>query len=133
MELTKNQRERSVFIDINNKYAPGGTPILVTNLTAINKKIYNVLTTPINSLPMEPDFGANLESFLQEPFDSITRGNIEASVLTALIEWVPEISVNPADISVVMDEAAQSFSVRVSYSIRNTNADGSIAINFSNE
>lgn len=134
MELTKAERERAVFIDVNSEYTVGGKKILLTDENALNGKVINVLVTPKNSLIMEPEFGCDLERYLKEPFTPSTASRIESDVLSALVEWVTEIAVTPSDVKVLLDSKEIKFYLNVSYRVRQfPNVRGKLSLAFSNQ
>ena len=134
MELTKNERERAVFIDVNAEYTVGGKKILLIDEASLNGKVMNVLVTPKNSLIMEPNFGCDLERYLKEPFTLTTASRIESDVLSALMEWIDEITVTPSDVVVRLDPKEVKFYLNVSYRVKQfPNVRGKLALTFANQ
>lgn len=131
MELTKAQRTSALYIDVNADYTVGGKKILLTNVEAVEGKIYNVLTTPKRTLVMEPEFGCDLENYLKRPFTKATAREIEATVLSSLTQWVPEIVVGPSDISCILDAASPKFYLTVTYRIRQYGVAAKTTLTFS--
>lgn len=59
---------------------------------AIKSSVLNILNLKLLSIFGQPSLGANLEQFIFEPMDFITRHQIEETVLSALYSSEPRIT-----------------------------------------
>jgi phage baseplate assembly protein W len=60
---------------------------------SIREAIWIILSTPVRSKIMQPDFGCGIHDYLFAPNNSATRASVEGQVSRALIRWEPRVDV----------------------------------------
>lgn len=65
----------------------------VTDASAINNAIKNILLTQKGSLPGKPEFGSRIAEVLFSQIDSITVGILKRHITEALARWEKRITV----------------------------------------
>ena len=60
---------------------------------AIRQAIWIILTTPLRSRIMQPDFGCAIHDFLFAPNSAATRAAVQDAVRDALVRWEPRVDV----------------------------------------
>lgn len=65
----------------------------VRDLDAIKNSIKNILSTERGEKPFRPDFGCNLNSYLFEPADNITKASIRDSIEKSIGDHEPRVEV----------------------------------------
>lgn len=119
--------DTALYIDINtrmglsvneNEYA--------VEIKAIENSIYNILSCPLGSRWMRPDFGSRLSYLLFESQTGDTSQFILMSCIQALQKWeeriIPEISRSS------VTEIKDGFSVVIGYTVKDTNVFASTSL-----
>ena len=75
----------------------------VTNVSAINNAINNILNTKIGSVPGRPDFGSNIHRILFNQLDHITENLLKNYIKEALNLWEPRIFVHSVNVTSVSE------------------------------
>ncbi len=71
-----------------------------TTLQQAQHNIRNLLMTIKGERPMQPDFGADIYTYIFEPIDNESLStNIEASIREAISLWLPYVIVKSIDIN----------------------------------
>lgn len=67
---------------------------VVTDVSAINNSIKNILLTKKGSVPGKPRFGSDIYKIVFEMMDPITEDMLKQYTLAALREFEPRITIN---------------------------------------
>lgn len=118
-----------MFRDLNTDYGLNTSPILITELDAIQNKLYNLLRCPKGSRFMQPEFGTNLLQFIHEPCDGVTAHKIRMDFILAIERWMPEILLDLNNTYVVQNPSVTGYYVKLSYSIPLLNTTTSLSFN----
>ena len=84
------------FKDINitfKKHPVTNDLVVSRDASAIKQSIVNLLLTNKGERPFNPDYGSNIRSYLFEPLDYATAGQVSASIEGTLAEFEPRIDV----------------------------------------
>ena len=84
------------FKDINinfKKHPVTGDLVVSKDASAIKQAIVNLLLTNKGERPFKPDYGSDIRSYLFEPLDYATAGQVSASIEGTLAEFEPRIDV----------------------------------------
>lgn len=76
------------FVDVNSDFSLNGKPEIITEDDAIRAQIRNILSTPLGSEHMEPEYGSMLPFRLFDPITAMTAYIIEGDTLTAVNRWM---------------------------------------------
>ncbi|TCP73430.1 hypothetical protein EC849_117117 [Pseudomonas putida] len=66
-----------------------GQPL--TGLDHLKQSIEDILTTPLGSRRMRPDYGSNLRRFVDMPVNEGWKSAVQAEVARALGRWEPRV------------------------------------------
>ena len=80
---------------------------LITGIDYLRQSVWRILSTPLGTRVMRPEFGSRLPELVDYPFNPSTRLAMEAAVSDALARWEPtfdvqEVEVEMIDIGVVL-------------------------------
>lgn len=106
---------RVIFVDLNPTYGITDNNIMIINRDAINRQIYNILSTLKGTRIFEPEFGSNIQAMIFEPKNQVSSSSIYAEVISALKRWQPRIKVNSA--STYVTETEDGYLVHIDYTI----------------
>jgi len=84
------------FKDINitfKKHPVTGDIVVSKDASAIKQAIVNLLLTNKGERPFNPDYGSDIRSYLFEPLDYATAGQIDLSIRNTISEFEPRINV----------------------------------------
>ena len=84
------------FKDINitfKKHPVTGDIVVSKDASAIKQAIVNLLLTNKGERPFNPDYGSDIRSYLFEPLDFATAGQIDLSIRNTIAEFEPRISI----------------------------------------
>ena len=109
---------------------PTGLNVTYTTKEATKSNILNFLLTGKRERIMNPIFGAGIREQLFEQITSNTIENIEDIIKFGLNDYFPQIQLNNLTVSSSPDQ--NIIQIYFSYSIRNTNIQDEIIINFNN-
>lgn len=109
---------------------PTGLNITYTTKEATKSNILNFLLTGKRERIMNPIFGAGIREQLFEQITSNTVENIEDIIKFGLNDYFPQIQLNNLTVSSSPDQ--NLIQIYFSYSIKNTNIQDEIVINFNN-
>lgn len=65
---------------------------LQSEIEQIRQSIQDILTTPIGSRLMRRNYGSFLSQMIDAPFNDVTRMQLSAAAVTALIQWENRIN-----------------------------------------
>lgn len=121
----------ATWIDVNSLYTQNSQPDRLPDVQAVSNSIYNILNCPIGgrSRIFQPEYGALLYQFLQEPIDQITAGNINTSLIQALARWEPRIAVDTSRSYVQPDYTIIGYNVRIAFTVLLTSNKSSVSFN----
>ena len=106
------------FKDINitfKKHPVTNDLVVSRDASAIKQSIVNLLLTNKGERPFNPDYGSNIRSYLFEPLDYATAGQVSSSIQNTLTEFEPRITVISIDTSPNYDQ--NGFEVELTYEI----------------
>lgn len=107
-----------------------GLNITYTTKEATKSNILNFLLTGKRERIMNPNFGAGIREQLFEQITSNNIENIEDIIKFGLNDYFPQLKLNNLTINSFPDQ--NIIQIYFSYSIRNTNIQDEIIINFNN-
>ncbi len=113
----------ATWIDENSQFTVDSNPDRLPDVLAVNNSIFNLLNSPLGSRSriFQPEYGASLYQFLQEPLDQSTANKIRIGFIQALARWEPRITIDMANSYVNANFSAYGYDVCVAYSL-NLNA-----------
>ena len=106
------------FKDINitfKKHPVTNDLVVSRDASAIKQSIVNLLLTNKGERPFNPDYGSDIRSYLFEPLDYATAGQVSSSIQNTLTEFEPRITVISIDTSPNYDQ--NGFEVELTYEI----------------
>jgi phage baseplate assembly protein W len=109
---------------------PTGLNITYTTKDAVKSNILNFFLTGKRERIMSPDFGAGIREQLFEQITNNTAENLEDIITFGLSDYFPQIQLTNLNVSALPDQ--NLIQIYFSYSIRNTNMQDEITINFNN-
>lgn len=109
---------------------PTGLNITYTTKEATKSNILNFLLTGKRERIMNPNLGAGIREQLFEQITSNTIENIEDIITFGLNDYFPQIKLNNLTVNSTPDQ--NLIQIYFSYSIKNTNIQDEIVINFNN-
>jgi len=101
--------------------------VTVKDKAAIVQAITSLLFTQKGERPFQPDLGCDLYGSLFEPLDFVTAGVIQSQINETISKYEPRIRVD--DISVIIDEQNNGYSVEMFYTIVGRD-DAPVAVEF---
>lgn len=107
-----------------------GLNITYTTKEATKSNILNFLLTGKRERIMNPNFGAGIREQLFEQITSNNIENIEDVIKFGLNDYFPQVQLNNLTVNSFPDQ--NIIQIYFSYSIRNTNIQDEIIINFNN-
>jgi phage baseplate assembly protein W len=109
---------------------PTGLNITYTTKDAIKSNILNFFLTGKRERIMNPNFGAGIREQLFEQITNNTVENIEDIIAFGLNDYFPQVQLTNLNVSATPDQ--NIIQIYFSYSIKNTNIQDEIIINFNN-
>jgi len=109
---------------------PTGLNITYTTKEAVKSNILNYFLTGKRERIMNPNFGAGIREQLFEQITNNTTENLEDIITFGLNDYFPQIQLINLNINATPDQ--NLIQIYFSYSIRNTNIQDEITINFNN-
>ena len=110
------------FKDINitfKKHPVTNDLVVSRDASAIKQSIVNLLLTNKGERPFNPDYGSNIRSYLFEPLDYATAGQVSSSIQNTLTEFEPRIDVVSIDTYPNFND--NGFNVELEYEIVGSN------------
>ena len=109
---------------------PTGLNVTYTTKEAIKSNILNFFLTGKRERIMNPNLGAGIREQLFEQITNNTVENIEDIITFGLNDYFPQILLLNLNVNTLPDQ--NQIQIYFSYSIRNTNIQDEIIINFNN-
>ena len=78
-----------------------GQPL--SGLDHLKQSIEDILTTPLGSRRMRPDYGSNLRRFVDLPVNEGWKSAVQAEVARALGRWEPRLRLERVVVTSVLD------------------------------
>ncbi|MNP03406.1 Lysozyme [compost metagenome] len=78
-----------------------GQPL--SGLDHLKQSIEDILTTPLGSRRMRPDYGSNLRRFVDLPVNDGWKSAVQAEVARALGRWEPRVQLERVKVVSVLD------------------------------
>ncbi|MEM9543978.1 MAG: GPW/gp25 family protein [Cyanobacteria bacterium P01_E01_bin.42] len=100
---------------------------ILTDRDDINRCIKNILLTPLGSIPHHPDFGANLDAFLDRPINSV-RGLLIREIYRAIERWEPRVKIENVHINYNATKNIVKLNVDVFWVLIGSQADGIVNV-----
>jgi len=72
----------------------------------LKQAVRTILSTPLGSDPLRPDFGSRLPDYLDWPIDR-ARPHIVRETVAAIRKWEPRVSLKRVSVSTASDNPAQ--------------------------
>jgi phage baseplate assembly protein W len=109
---------------------PTGLNITYTTKEAVKSNILNFFLTGKRERIMSPNMGAGIREQLFEQITNNTAENLEDIITFGLSDYFPQIQLTNLNVTASPDQ--NLIQIYFSYSIRNTNMQDEITINFNN-
>jgi phage baseplate assembly protein W len=109
---------------------PTGLNITYTTKDAVKSNILNFFLTGKRERIMNPNMGAGIREQLFEQITNNTAENLEDIITFGLGDYFPQIQLTSLNVNAAPDQ--NLIQIYFSYSIRNTNMQDEITINFNN-
>ena len=109
---------------------PTGLNITYTTKEAVKSNILNFFLTGKRERIMNPIFGAGIREQLFEQITNDTAENLEDIITFGLNDYFPQIQLTNLNVNAAPDQ--NLIQIYFSYSIKNTNIQDEITINFNN-
>jgi phage baseplate assembly protein W len=109
---------------------PTGLNITYTTKEAVKSNILNFFLTGKRERIMNPIFGAGIREQLFEQITNNTAENLEDIITFGLNDYFPQIQLTDLKVNASPDQ--NLIQIYFSYSIKNTNMQDEITINFNN-
>lgn len=109
---------------------PTGLNVTYTTKEAVKSNILNFFLTGKRERIMNPNFGAGIREQLFEQITNNTAENLEDIITFGLNDYFPQIQLINLNVNASPDQ--NLIQIYFSYSIRNTNMQDEITINFNN-
>ena len=109
---------------------PTGLNITYTTKDAVKSNILNFFLTGKRERIMSPNFGAGIREQLFEQITNDTAENLEDIITFGLNDYFPQIQLTNLNVNAAPDQ--NLIQIYFSYSIKNTNMQDEITINFNN-
>ncbi|MFJ4256702.1 GPW/gp25 family protein [Pseudomonas monteilii] len=74
-----------------------------TGLDHLKQSVEDILTTPLNSRRMRPEYGCNLRRFVDMPVNEGWKSAVQAEVARALGRWEPRLQLERVKVVSVID------------------------------
>ena len=109
---------------------PTGLNITYTTKEAVKSNILNFFLTGKRERIMNPNMGAGIREQLFEQITNNTVENLEDIIAFGLNDYFPQVQLTNLNVSATPDQ--NIIQIYFSYSIKNTNIQDEITINFNN-
>jgi phage baseplate assembly protein W len=109
---------------------PTGLNITYTTKEAVKSNILNFFLTGKRERIMNPNMGAGIREQLFEQITNNTADNLEDIITFGLSDYFPQIQLTNLNVNASPDQ--NLIQIYFSYSIKNTNMQDEITINFNN-
>lgn len=76
---------------------------LASGLDHLRQSIEDILTTPLGSRRMRPDYGCNLRRYVDLPVNDGWKSAVQAEVARALARWEPRLQLERVTVVSVID------------------------------
>lgn len=78
-----------------------GQPI--SGIAHLRQSIEDILTTPLGSRRMRPDYGSHLRRYVDLPVNGGWKSTVQAEVARALGRWEPRLKLDQVSVESVLD------------------------------
>jgi phage baseplate assembly protein W len=112
--------------DLNTYFTTGykSKVDVVEGIDAINNHLLNLINTTPATILFEPSYGSYIQHQLFEPLDENTAFEIKVWLRDAVTRWLPFISVDAGQTSIIPNEAIQGYNCTIVYDIVGTDQQG---------
>jgi len=106
------------YVDMPRKLVSkkGDNAAPVTQETAVNNSIRNIITTPKGSVPGHPEFGSGMHNYIFELIDPLVKESIKAEIEYAIKRWEQRVIIKLVD--VVDDPDYNRITIKIVYNIK---------------
>jgi len=101
---------------------------VVTDASAINDAIKNILLTRIGSVPGKPTFGSSINEVLFSQLDHITEDILITKVQDALAKWEPRILLDGVTVKAVPEFNKLVLTINYQYTDKGLNINESMSV-----
>ena len=102
----------------------GRLPVLEAK-AHLNQSIADILTTPIGTRVMRPEYGSNIPRLIDQPMNKSWKLKVYAAAAEALDKWEPRIRLEKVSIDAVSAGKAE---ISVQYKIKETGEESSSTV-----
>jgi phage baseplate assembly protein W len=99
-QITQQLSFGQSYLDINALYGIDAQPELVQGVAAVQNALYNLFTTPLQTVPYLRAYGTQLMSYVYEPYDQITADDVLFSLYQAIGTWETRIIIDKRNSSI---------------------------------
>ncbi|MEW9683307.1 GPW/gp25 family protein [Pseudomonas sp. TE50-2] len=79
------------------------TGLPISGVTHLRQSIEDILTTPVGSRRMRPEYGSNLRRYVDLPINEGWKSAVQAEVARALGRWEPRLRLELVRVMAVLD------------------------------
>lgn len=91
---------RAFIIDVNVEFASGNpSDLIITDASAIEQEVLNVILTPIGTDEHEPTYGSQVPFLVYDPVTPTTARAMRTTILSAVKRWLRD---RIADLNVIV-------------------------------
>lgn len=109
---------------ISRRLDSGRLPLLEAE-THLNQSIADILTTPIGTRVMRPEYGSRLPDLIDAPMNKSWKLKVYAAAAEALDKWEPRIRLEKVAVDAVSAGKAE---ITVKYRIKETGEEASALV-----
>lgn len=104
-----------LYSDVN-QFSPTNQA-LNYDLQSIYQSITNILATPKNTRLFLPEFGSTIENLLFEPMTEETAASLYDTIIIAIQQWEPRVTIDYARSSVTPDYDNYTYHVFLTFKV----------------
>ena len=79
------------------------TGLPLSGIEHLRQSIEDILTTPLGSRRMRPEYGSNLRRYVDLPVTGGWKSAVQADVARALLRWEPRLKLSRVNVLAVVD------------------------------
>lgn len=73
----------------------------ITGIEYLRQSVWRILSTPLGTRVMRPEFGSRLPDLVDYPFNNSTRLAMEAATSDALARWEPTFDIDEVEVEMI--------------------------------
>jgi len=109
----------TIYRDVNSLFGQDGKGVILTDLDAVQIKIYNTLSCVSGSRPFLRSFGSGYRELLFDPATQETADDLAEYTYIAIETWVPEVEVLPRQSSIIAVPDRNGYYAKWVYNVPN--------------